>query len=67
MKYLKKIAENKSSLAFLFLILGYIVTSFTNIDWFSFTLAFIVGTLFAFYIEYNNSNSKIMIFFKEYF
>lgn len=67
MKYLEKIVENKSSLIFLFLILGYIVTSFSNIDWFSFTLAFIIGTLFAFYIEYNNSKSKVMIFLREYF
>ena len=67
MKYLEKIEEHKSSLVLIFLILSLIVTSFTNIDLLDFTLVFIVTVLFAFYIEYNNSNSKIMIFLRKYF
>lgn len=67
MKYLEKIVEHKSSLVLIFLILSLIVTSFTNIDLLDFTLVFIVAVLFAFYIEYNNSNSKLMIFLREYF
>lgn len=67
MKYLEKIEEHKSSLVLIFLILSLIVTSFTNIDLLDFTLVFIVAVLFAFYIEYNNSNSKLMIFLREYF
>ena len=66
MKYLKKIEEHKSSLVLIFLILSLIVTLFTNIDLLDFTLVFIVAVLFAFYIEYNNSTSKLMIFFREY-
>ena len=67
MKYLEKIEEHKSSLVLIFLILSLIVTSFTNIDLLDFTLVFIVAVLFAFYMEYNNSNSKLMIFLREYF
>ena len=67
MKYLEKIEEHKSSLVLIFLILSFFVTSFTNIDLLDFTLVFIVAVLFAFYIEYNNSNSKLMIFLREYF
>ena len=67
MKYLEKIEEHKSSLVLIFLILSFFVTSFTNIDLLDFTLVFIVAILFAFYIEYNNSNSKLMIFLREYF
>ena len=67
MKYLEKIEEHKSSLVLIFLILSLIVTLFTNIDLLDFTLVFIVAVLFAFYIEYNNSNSKLMIFLREYF
>jgi hypothetical protein len=67
MKYLEKIEEHKSSLVLIFLILSLIVTSFTNIDLLDFTLVFIVAVLFAFYIEYNNSNSKLMIFLRKYF
>ena len=59
MKYLEKIVEHKSSLVLIFLILSLIVTLFTNIDLLDFTLVFIVAVLFAFYIEYNNSNSKL--------
>ena len=67
MKYLEKIVEHKSSLVLIFLILSLIVTLFTNIDLLDFTLVFIVAVLFAFYIKYNNSNSKLMIFLREYF
>jgi hypothetical protein len=67
MKYLEKIEEHKSSLVLIFLILSLIVTSFTNIDLLDFTLVFIVAVLFAFYIEYNNSNSKLMVILREYF
>ena len=67
MKYLEKIVENKSSLVLIFLILSLIVTLFTNIDLLDFTLVFIVAVLFAFYIEYNNSNSKLMVILREYF
>ena len=67
MKYLEKIVEHKSSLVLIFLILSLIVTSFTNIDLLDFTLVFIVAVLFAFYIEYNNSNSKLMMILREYF
>ena len=67
MKYLEKIVEHKSSLVLIFLILSLIVTLFTNIDLLDFTLVFIVAVLFAFYIEYNNSNSKLMIILREYF
>lgn len=67
MKYLEKIVEHKSSLVLIFLILSLIVTSFTNIDILDFTLVFIVAVLFAFYIEYNNSNSKLMIILRKYF
>mgnify|MGYP003429444763 FL=1 len=67
MKYLEKIVEHKSSLVLIFLILSLIVTSFTNIDLLDFTLVFIVAVLFAFYIEYNNSNSKLMVILREYF
>ena len=67
MKYLEKIVEHKSSLVLIFLILSLIVTLFTNIDLLDFTLVFIVAVLFAFYIEYNNSNSKLMMILREYF
>lgn len=67
MKYLEKIEEHKSSLVLIFLILSLIVTSFTNIDLLDFTLVFIVAVLFAFYIEYNNSNSKLMMILRKYF
>lgn len=67
MKYLEKIVEHKSSLVLIFLILSLIVTSFTNIDLLDFTLVFIVAILFAFYIEYNNSKSKLMIILRKYF
>ncbi|MCT7506991.1 hypothetical protein [Aliarcobacter cryaerophilus] len=67
MKYLEKIVEHKSSLVLIFLILSLIVTLFTNIDLLDFTLVFIVAVLFAFYIEYNNSNSKLMVILREYF
>lgn len=67
MKYLEKIEEHKSSLVLIFLILSLIGTSFTNIDLLDFTLVFIVAVLFAFYIEYNNSNSKLMVILREYF
>ena len=67
MKYLEKIVEHKSSLVLIFLILSLIVTSFTNIDLLDFTLVFIVAVLFAFYMEYNNSNSKLMMILREYF
>ena len=67
MKYLEKIVEHKSSLVLIFLILSLIVTLFTNIDLLDFTLVFIVAILFAFYIEYNNSNSKLMVILREYF
>ncbi|MDX9901054.1 MAG: hypothetical protein RBT22_06145 [Aliarcobacter sp.] len=67
MKYLEKIVEHKSSLVLIFLILSLIVTSFTNIDLLDFTLVFIVAVLFAFYIEYNNSKSKLMIILRKYF
>lgn len=67
MKYLEKIEEHKSSLVLIFLILSLIVTLFTNIDLLDFTLVFIVAVLFAFYIEYNNSNSKLMVILREYF
>ncbi len=67
MKYLEKIVEHKSSLVLIFLILSLIVTSFTNIDLLDFTLVFIVAVLFAFYIEYNNSNSKLMMILRKYF
>ena len=67
MNYLEKIEEHKSSLVLIFLILSFFVTSFTNIDLLDFTLVFIVAVLFAFYIEYNNSNSKLMVILREYF
>ena len=67
MKYLEKIVEHKSSLVLIFLILSLIVTLFTSIDLLDFTLVFIVAILFAFYIEYNNSNSKLMMILREYF
>ena len=67
MKYLEKIVEHKWSLVLIFLILSLIVTLFTNIDLLDFTLVFIVAVLFAFYIEYNNSNSKLMVILREYF
>ena len=67
MKYLEKIVEHKSSLVLIFLILSLIVTLFTNIDLLDFTLVFIVAVLFAFYIDYNNSNSKLMVILREYF
>ena len=67
MKYLEKIEEHKSSLVLIFLILSLIGTSFTNIDLLDFTLVFIVAVLFTFYIEYNNSNSKLMMILREYF
>mgnify|MGYP003418155987 FL=1 len=67
MKYLEKIVEHKSSLVLIFLILSLIVTLFTNIDLLDFTLVFIVAVLFAFYIEYKNSNSKLMVILREYF
>lgn len=67
MKYLEKIVEHKSSLVLIFLILSFFVTSFTNIDLLDFTLVFIVAVLFTFYIEYNNSNSKLMMILREYF
>ena len=67
MKYLEKIVEHKSNLVLIFLILSLIVTLFTNIDLLDFTLVFIVAVLFAFYIEYNNSNSKLMVILREYF
>ena len=67
MKYLEKIVEHKSSLVLIFLILSLIVTLFTNIDLLDFTLVFIVAVLLAFYIEYNNSNSKLMVILREYF
>ena len=38
-----------------------------DIDLLDFTLVFIVAVLFAFYIEYNNSNSKLMVILREYF
>lgn len=67
MKYLEKIVEHKSSLVLIFLILSFFVTSFTNIDLLDFALVFIVAILFAFYIEYNNSNLKLMVILREYF
>ena len=67
MKYLEKIVEHKSNLVLIFLILSLIVTLFTNIDLLDFTVVFIVAVLFAYYIEYNNSNSKLMVILREYF
>ena len=67
MEYLKKISEYKLSLVLIFLTMGVIITTFTNIKFVDFILAFIVATLFAFYIEYNNSQSKLMIILRKYF
>lgn len=67
MECLKKISEYKLSLVLIFLTMGVIITTFTNIKFVDFILAFIVATLFAFYIEYNNSQSKLMIILRKYF
>jgi hypothetical protein len=67
MECLKKISEYKLSLVLIFLTMGVIITTFTNIKFVDFILAFMVATLFAFYIEYNNSQSKLMIVLKKYF
>jgi hypothetical protein len=67
MECLKKISEYKVSLVLIFLTMGVIITTFTNIKFVDFILAFMVATLFAFYIEYNNSQSKLMIVLKKYF
>jgi hypothetical protein len=67
MECLKKISEYKVSLVLIFLTMGVIITTFTNIKFVDFILAFMVATLFAFYIEYNNSQSKLMIILRKYF
>ena len=67
MECLKKISEYKLSLVLIFLTMGVIITTFTNIKFVDFILAFMVATLFAFYIEYNNSQSKLMIILRKYF
>ena len=67
MECLKKISEYKVSLVLIFLTMGVIITTFTNIKFVDFILAFMVATLFAFYIENNNSQSKLMIILRKYF
>ena len=67
MECLKKISEYKVSLVLIFLTMGVIITTFTNIKFVDFIFAFILATLFAFYIEYNNSQSKLMIILRKYF
>ncbi len=67
MKYLQKILEFKLIIGLIYLTMGFIVAFFTNIKFVDYTMAFIVATFIAFYIEYNNNQSKLMVMIRKYF
>ena len=67
MKYFEIILKQKKGLFSMFLLMGTVIMYFTDVSFLNFVIAFFIATLLAFYIEYNDNKSKIMLFFRKWF